>query len=568
MDPSWTSFGDLVAELTVMGHVIAMASVAWVALARARAGVGRRWLPLAVVMATALTASLVFGFTDRMSVPLDSLNPLQEGTGLLTLERIHGSGAHSGAAFPALISALAKRDDLDLRDYVRVNVWLASLAVTLMFAIVVEWFDRYSAAVAAALLFGCNPLALRTIFSGLPATLLWVQLLLGVAAGVMAVDPTPAPRGVRSVASAAVVLIAALIAATRLELSLVVFPATAMVLWRTKRSPEQQRAREASLRVDSFPKFRLPVVAALLAWQVVVEVAQRRGELPLWARTAMAASGLLGGSSFDTCFALAGATSWVIVALAGVGLLTTLGRPVRWALLPWTFAALARVYACAAHEVGFEMLRYAANVLPLSILFTLEGWGWVLRNWVPSKRQRELRTLALGTTIIWLVWGSAQGTRDVWLRETDVSAAGTSVGSLIDLGRTPQHELRWLLEQVDLEPTCVFLSRVVSPARRDGAEEARWVAFGRPVGRVVIVSTTMQAAVEHAATIDPLGTCVRLYHGIDCARHGMEGACDADARGLELRAAKQIEVRAYADPTEYGRLHEYAQLAVYTVSGP
>ena len=545
--------------LLVAAHAVAGGYLLWLAVFRVRAGVGRRWLPSAGLAVVALGSLLAFGLTSRHAVPIDLLTPLQEGSGACTLERIHGSGAHAQPAFFAVMSFLMGDDDPDIRDHVRVNLWLTLVAATLMFGLVLEWVDRFGAAVAAVVLtFACS-LALRAEFSGTPAALVWVQLLTGVVAIAVARDPAPALARARPVARALAVLAALMVVATRVELSVVVVPAVAVALLPAAQVGEAADALDLRLRGWVRAALRPRVVVGVVALGVVIEELVRAVEMPLWLKTGLAAVNLVAPSSFDLGAAVIGPWSWPILGVGAVGVLATLGRPVRWALLPWTLAALARVYGRAAHGSGYELQRYAAHVLPLLTLLVIEGWC-VVERWSCERRwPAPWRWLALAFVCMSVRWPSVQGTSRAWLRDGAPGNRG-EVMSVFPLNRAPQQEVRWLLRSVDAEPGCVFVAHVAS-----NVDDGRWAwkAFGRPVGRVLTAPPETLTAQQAADSAAPGASCVRLYQGIDCALERGQAMCAEDARGLRRLAETHLDVAVYSDPDEYGDLSDTARLAIY-----
>jgi hypothetical protein len=512
--------------------VLATSGVFLVVLVVLLAGASRiagLWSSLVVASIAVLAA---IGFAARgPEIPDVWITPLQEGLTDKHVRALYGDGAHAGSAFGYLISLLAPEGaGAPLRAVVRMNVAL-SIANAGVFLAIARRVLSWPAAIAFALVFAFNPVALHAAFSELPAALITTYFLVGTAVAGVAVDAR-SPGFVRRLAAVALLFLGASAALVRLETLALSLPA-ALALALLARAGEERIARVWAgmgrwlLGVMARP---IPIILGAL--------------LGIW----FIGTALSVGPGFDfldpffaASFGLPVTLAYFVpvgpVVLFAFGMIHCLRRPAQFLGLPLGVLALHRAYYSASHAATapFELLRYMTFVLPVALFLALFGWREVIRlgarlQWSEAAR-RATRTGAALSFVCFTPTALA-------LVNDFNGAAPVSFDRLL-VRRDQQVEVRFLLGLVDRHPDCTFVSRVVPegvlPTERAG-QSIDWavVSFGR--GMIAPRRESLAGRpIANLAAAQASG-CVLYYRGLDCNLPAAGDVCERDVAGLPVIA--------------------------------
>jgi hypothetical protein len=555
---------DIQAGVLLAAHGLAAVLLVLLLAARAHAYPATRLRTALGVGVMAAAGAAIFARVHPASLSPDWIDVLHEGNSLRVIRNLHGAQAHAGPGYRALMEALAASDQLDIRDVVRANLWLAVVAATLLWGIARERSRRGAAAWIATALFLLNPLAVNAALSELPSMLLAVELLAAVVAVVVALDEEPALLWARPVAVAELVVVGAIAATARSEMLLLYAPVAAALAAHLLGGPERVRRVDDALRA-AVHRALVSSRARTLVFAAMLLAIPLAGMLPAPLGWMLAWANPLEPRVLALPLTLSECLPWGVIALAVLGGARMARRPVRWLLIPWVVIGLARLYARASHGAGFEMLRYASMLLAPVVLLAVEGWGALEalaagRCWPDG--WRALAGVGLAASCL---MPPGIGTSQAWPDEAFPDLREGAHALLFH--RSAQVELRWLMRRVDAEPRCAFIARVAAEGRYDPrGPRWSWVVFGHGAPGMVEVPFDGSAA-EVLRKAAPDATCARFYRSADCELPGMNGCATeiGDARVLD---EARLTVLPYSDPGEYGQLPPIVTLGVYEVPLP
>lgn len=536
-------------------HALAVCLLLVSLLARARS----RAVTLIGLAVVVLAGWAIFTRLVPARIPIGWITMLHEGNSDRVIRNAVGLGAHAGSGYVAVEQVLAGGHSLDIRDVVRANLWLASIATVLLFGIARERAKSLLVAAVAAGLFALNPLSIQAMLSELPSQLLAVQLLGATAAAALAVEASPEHRRLRLTAFATFIVWGVLAATTRIEMLAIFLPVTGALAVHVFGGPAlveriDDALTRAARRVLAPSRWRIVVLVLLLLAIPAADLVWGPGLAIAWANPIdLRALGLP--------LSLAECLPWGVIALVLLGWLHLLRRPIRWLLIPWALLGLARVYGKASHGSGFEMLRYASMLLAPLILLGVEGRNALIA--LAARRQWGDGWRAVAVVVFAASWllPPGIGTSRAWPGSWPSTRR---VADHLLVGRSTQVELRWLLARVDAEPQCVFVSRVAGPGGRYDMQHPgwSWLVFGR--AQPVVEAPFSRPLREVVREVAPGAACVRFYRSADCALEGADD-CRAELRGATPVAETEFSTPPYSDPGEYGPFPPSFKLGVYAL---
>jgi hypothetical protein len=505
----------------------------------------RLTVAVAGLMASVLTIA-IFALLAPARIPVRWVTVLHEGLTAQNIRHLYGVGVHAGWNMQAVIHAVADSNPPELRDVVRMNLWLAALNAALFAAIARHALRHWWSVALFSLAFVCNPL-----FSQLLTT----YLLLAVPAAAILAEPVATHWG-RVAAIALIATLTWLTGETRPELAAIGIVAlvTAFIPAATHETLIRRLQGVASVCVRHLT---LTVVATVIAGLILVFV-----PFPVpWVLGAV--------NPLNFGFLTLPGFLWLLgcppglIALVIFGTVHTLRHGRRFLWLPLSVLGLHRLYNNAA-STFFESLRHLTVLGNALLLLALFGWRELetfaaVRGWSSTWRPRAALLLA-----VLMLTPAIPGFSDFFLPEGfhAFSWAAPPV-----LTRDVQIEVRYLLEQVDRHPDCVFVARTVRSGNVADLQEGPisewdWTVFGRPIGGVRTIPAERP---PDAATLG--AQCVYFYHGLDCNLVQGDGCLAAEA-GRRLVDEFVRESLRYNDPQEYGLYRGALRRALFEVAPP
>jgi hypothetical protein len=488
---------------------------------------GRRAIAAIGLLGALGLAGVYFTCVGRGDLPTAWLTVLHFGSGETNIRHLYAHGAHSGPNWPLVLEVVAGDTRLTLRDAVRTNLGLAIVNGVAFFSIAaavqgVRW------AIPWTLVWSVNPAMFLASFSELPSNLLHLYLLCGVVAWATLNDTTRQPRWAKAAALLLLVVLTLLVASTRIEMGGV--GAVALAVWgMTVAVGERTRAawlvhvRRVLPGAVAFLSRHPALIAlcCLAGWLISMEAGCGNDRLR-WALSALYPFNPHFVLAFVVLPVLGLPVAVAIAALAGTAHATFHFR--HFGGLPLALVVLARLYY-AAPSGFYEVVRYTSYFLGLVFVLALFGRAAFdefarRRAWPDSWRQ--LATIAYVMTWFTL---PVLGTLDPYSRPEYDRQRGVIEQILLD--RNTQREVRFLVDQTERHPDCVFVARVIAGHAYPGREPAwNYVLFGKTIGGPISVpegAAMLEAAIAQHAGGAP---CVRLYRGDDCNLTFTDGCRD------------------------------------------
>lgn len=522
---------------------------------------GRRLFAALTVIALTAAALVYLARVGAADLPVSWLTVLHYGSETMNIAHLYGRGVHAGDNFTLLSEMASGAAPLRLRHVVHLNLGLALLNAIAFFAIAAR-LQSIGWAIPWTLAFVFNPSLFLAAFSELPSHLLHSYYLAGVVAWAVLVDPQAQPRWSRALAVALLCVLTGLLATTRPEASLP--GAVALVVWSV-----------AALLGESFWSrlggwlwnrvagpiaflARHPLLIVLLcavAWGVLLE--GPGSNRTRWALAALYPFNpqFLLALIFPTVIGLPVGVSVALVAGAGFAVLHF--RQTGGLVL--SLLVLANLYAIA---VGlYESVRYMSHLMGLLLLLGLLGRSgfeeWVRRRAWPER----WRQVALVLYVVAWCTMPPLSSLEPFLRPHYDGQRGVVEQALLD--RNTQREVRFLVEQTEAHPECIFVARALKD-HAGSLPEPVWtyIIFGNNVARPIVVpedKLSLEATIRRYAGE---ATCVRLYHGDDCNLTYAGGCADFVGGRRPIREWR-FWSQPFNDPRERGFAAPEVLLATY-----
>jgi hypothetical protein len=512
---------------------------------------GRRAIGCGGLVVAAVVALVYFGSVGSADIPTDWLTVLHYGSQEKNIRHLYGQGVHTGLNFPTLVRFFAGETRLDLSDVVRMNLGLALVNVVAFFAIA-AWIQGFLWAIPWTLAFAINPIMFLASFSELPAIALHLYFLAGVVAWATLNDTETRPAWVNGAALVLLAVLTVLVAHTRLEM--VATGAIALGLWTVHALAGDQiwtawvtGARRIVQAPLAFLSRHSTAVGLLcvIGWAVSLESGCGRYNLRAF---------LTGVYPFNSDILLAFVLLVVIglpfavAAAAGAGTAYALFHFRRFGGIGVSLIVIAHAYL-AAPQGFYETVRYTTNFVGIMVFVGLFGRAAFeelshRRAWPESWRQ-------LAIVLYVMAWFTLPrlGTLDPYLRPA-YDGSGRFAQILPD--RNTQREVRFLVEQVESNPQCVFVARALQGlTHRVGEPVWQYILFGKPIDDPIFArdgDPDLEAIIAQHAGGAP---CVRLYYGDDC-NLTITDRCRDFVAGRRVVDEERFWSQPYNDPRVWG----------------
>ena len=538
--------------------------VGWLALVRrwSRRFPGSRVeFGLASLLVLAIVVAY-FGGVGATSIPTHWVTPMQEGRSERSVLNLYGLGTHAGLNWESAVSQLSANSAMAAYDVVRMNLGLAALNTVLLAVALRAIVAHRLVAALLALAWAGSANRINVACSELPSELLTTYFLMAlVPTAVFESEPAPR-RSVTAFLSIANVACWALLAAlTREETLAIGGPAVLAMLLRTAARENAIERHAAALGRWMRTRWWVPLLALFVAAKGSDLLAESvRFHPSARVRWALQSFQLWWPTRTALPAVLADFLPIPIVVAMVAGLLLSLRRPLRTALLPVTVFAVWAVYQKASHDAPYERFRYVSMLTaPLIILAALAARdAEALLVTRPAWRRPAAWAFAVAGVLCVVPGFPGQS---VLARHTVV--AGERERELL-LARNKQVAVRYLLDAVANHPDCAFVARVSS--RPESAETPpldRWIFFGYPLSRPIPIPSqgrTIRAGIDEALGE---GACVLYYRSVDCNLLRAKGECEADVAGAVALERHALVSRRYSDALEYGALPPVVEIGLF-----
>lgn len=510
---------------------------------------------LVAVAATAGAWVWLFALHSPRDIPLSWITVLHEGPTAQNIEVLYGRNRHTGPNHHFLVWLLADTARFGLRDLVRMNLWLSCVQTALLLVLARAILRHILPAAVLVSFFALSPAARYAAGSELATPLTSVYLLLGAVTMAALPRPGDASRPRRGAALGALAALTLLLGLTRTETA--GFGLLALPWWLARARWGEQRLAEVGATL--WTRCR-----ALRWWQGALGLLGLAATVPLmWVdgRVGWLLAGLhpLNPSIFSAPLLLVALLPLGAVALVLLGAVQAARRWRHWGALIVAVLVLYRVYYSASHGVFYEMLRYAATLLPAFALLATLGWSeleqiarW--RRWPPRWRHAAMAALA----VLMLVPTMPSASALLW----DTRPGALPTVGMLDTDQ--QAEVRAMLGAIEAHPECVLATRVTAETERVYAQTRYgWRLFGGPLPAPLSFSEE-QAAVGDLAGLVPDNPCVLFFHSLDC--HLLQGRdCHDVIAGRPRVGGERRPSKPYNDAHEYGAVRAQLDLGLYAL---
>ena len=491
-------------------------------------------------------------------VPTGWITVLQEGRSARNIQQLYGLGVHAGAGFAAFVDWVAGRGPTALPYVVHANLCLGVVNTIVLFFLARSVLRSWWASLAFAAAYACNLNTINAAFSETPAMVWTLHVWLACIAAAVVADRN-ASRGLRWVALACFGVLSALATWVRQEAVVLIVPALAIGVAHVVGAEEAlQRA------LQSVGRFLRSIVAGPLAPFLVVSAGLFALELvpvPADRRYAFAALRPLNFAFLTWLQTITLFFPFAIVVLFVLGMIHGVRRWFTFFLLPISLLVLLKVYAAGSHGAFLDKFRYLAFVTPFVLFLALFGFrelsSWAERLAWPAWWRRVAVLLLVATVPAWNPWQ-----REFFGRRQELPNVPTAE---VFLARNQQTEVRYLLDLTARYPRCVFIAKTpLADSAHDGKTGLRWLAFGRPAGRLIEREDASESVDRMAAEIAAEAPCILFYRSLDCDLIGFDG-CSAETSGRVALEERVLENLPYSEIYEYGAHRPEIRLGVYPV---
>jgi len=500
------------------------------------------------------------------SLPVELLNPIQEGTTFKNIKHVYGEGAHAGANFGTLLGVYALLDGgvyPSLRMTVGMNIWLGGINLFFMASIARAVLRGWLGAIAVTYSYGVSIVFLQGTLSAGAGQLSSLYLFIGFVL-VAAFNLVKEPREFRIVITG---LVASFIAVvnTRGEFIAAAVICGGMLFARYILSDERMdkildagASRLKELFRRFCPEAKGPWGWGVLAFGIFWGMTHYHfaGPGPNWY-----------GAINPSCarfalympLVLSAVVSPAIVLLSVFGVWHSLLRPKQFLLLPIVVIVLFNVYYESSH-FGYpgEMTRYLTMCLPLIYILALFGWCELSEMATRLSWSKGLRTGGL------LILGIMATPQLDWSRNPSPvgqtlggasQVRGANMRALLGFG-DQQAEIVFLVQLAEDYADCI-IAAVTSEydnstvwsyvAERFGQEKKILVLMGKPLGnweRHPFEGDPMKSV---RVAIAGRAGCVLLYQGLDYRPFLGQNvlATHFNSEGLRIVKTVRVEERHY-----------------------
>ncbi len=549
MSPAvWITREALLVVLHVgLALAVGTALAAWVR-------VERQVLPDIVIAVAVLFAGSVLVFTTigRDAIPLRWVTALHEGNQMVDLGQLWARSTHAGPNFRFLTEALASTPVPDIRDLVRMNLWLGAANLLLFLVMARQVVGGIVFPILLAMVYATNAAFIHGLVSELPAQAITAYTLLAIAASAPLIDER-CPRWGRTAALLALALATTLVALTRVEVAGIGLCVLGVALLGRARSDRLFDELIAALRSCA----RWPLWAQVVLFVALAAVWQWAGWLD---RGAWLIHGLhpLNPAWLTFPVVLWFFTSMPAVILTSLGIWWSARR--RYLFLAYTIGVLVifSIYFDASRGVFYNLFRLGITVTPVALLLIPLGWRRLqeiaaARAWRPRWQAWAvaylffLQPLLVAPAVPEFFRNGDDS--EIWpMRE-------------LPLARNNQREVRYLLDLKNRFPRCTFITRVVHGQRPSHEPTYDLIVF-RGSGDDPPIRDPGGPLRDHAAALLGNAPCAYFYRGLDCNLVHSDQCVDT-VRGLVPSDRQSFANLPYNDAAHYGSLTATIELAVY-----
>lgn len=472
--------------------------------------VGRRkWAILFAAVLTTVGTACVFLFFDPALIPIDAITPLQEGRSAKNVQQLYGTAAHAGANHRFLVHLFAD-GAIDLRDTVRMNLWLSGLNVLFFWVVAHHVLKQWWMALLLTGLLLSNPLAFHVALSGQSAAAIGLYLLMLVAAaGLLGRrKDVSAPAFVASFALIATVTV--LLGHTRLEIALFGLVALAAAWLRMRVGDEEllllARAELRRISALILSRWFWVFAAVLLAlWRLNPTTASVR-----WARAMLHPFNLTFLTLPNQLLNLFFPLTFVFLFLLGLWHVTRNWQT--FLLLPVSLIGLYKAFYSAACN-DYELFRYLSYLFMPMAFTALFGCRESMYLAAKLRFDRHWPRVA----VVLLVFSQGAMTLKGQHQHVFLKFGVSEATYQFPISRDLQKEVRFLLRAKEKYPQCLFVARVASKDRmeRPGEElKYKYLLFGGGLPHAMAVPDA--ATLDEALSVAPPSSCAFLYRSLDC----------------------------------------------------
>jgi hypothetical protein len=501
----------------------------------------RRPAALAAALAAGLTVGM-YAFTGARHIPTDWITVLHPGPSLTDITHLTGKGAHAGTNFARIAEQWASSPRLDLRDVLRMNIWLAGLN-GIFFFLIARSVLGFLPAAGLTVLFATNPVIRTSALSEGPGQLLTFYLFCGALAA-CAFLRYESQDGKRAAwALSAILLLTLLCAMTRPEsagLGLMALAGAAYLLLFKDRDPLNVRTWSPAQKIGG-------CLALLILSLDIVE-----GPGIMWLAD--------GARPLNPTIALLPLILWQYLplgfaVLALFGLIHAFRHMGKFLGLPLGFVVLFRTYHDATIGVYCDMFRFSTLWMPSVFLFALFGWREI-RAWTSKYFSSSAAAYAL--LALFLIPPAAAAQKFYW--------GGPSRRVAWDecpvLGHQ-QIETRFLVDALDRYPNKVFVARTVEGTGYSTTPKVRrWTFFGKPLPKTMSAEIGSKGPIPAALDAGFNAEDLIYFEGNDC--HLKDSAdCAKDIDDLRRVSLKVFDNPELCDQAQYGKHGKKIRLGLY-----